>query len=208
MNQDIIKSRENYISMVTRLIAAARGSQNATDILNDNISKLFGSNRTDSRCIDIIQRFGRMSAGELANHSRLTTGALTSVIDRLEKAGIAKRVRDKKDRRKIFVELTNYTNEMLALIFEPMGDVFGCAMKGVSIDELKVISQYLEFTEQVSLHYAKTLQAHEPKENSNNKNRQKQAKIISDEIINKRSKLVKSYGQEPTEPPQSGKSII
>lgn len=201
MNQDIKKSRDIYFAIVERLIAAARGSQNANDLLDDSISDLFGVNRTDSRCTDIIQRFGRMSSGELAKHCGLTSGAITTVIDRLERAGIARRVRDKKDRRKIFVELTDYTNEILALMFEPMRSAYASAMKDVSLTELRVISEYLEFTEQVSYRYAKVFQAHKLKENSSKKARLKQAKIYSQYLTDLSADLIMSYGEKSSKPP-------
>ncbi|MGZ8403385.1 MAG: MarR family transcriptional regulator, partial [Rhodoplanes sp.] len=46
---------------------------------------------------------GRVTAGELAGATGLTTGAITGLIDRLEKAGLARRERDERDRRKVFV---------------------------------------------------------------------------------------------------------
>lgn len=207
MNQDIRESREKYIALVERLIAAARGSQSANDMLDDAVSNLFGSNRTDARCADFLQRFGSMSAGELATRSGLSTGAVTSVIDRLEEAGIARRVRDKKDRRKVFVELTDYTNQVLAEIFSPMGHAFGGAMKDVSMSELRAISEYLEFTERVSLRYANGLNSYAPNENSSNEQRLTQVKIFAVYIKEKNAELIETYGREPTEPPQSGKKI-
>ena len=46
------------------------------------------------------------SPPELAAEAGLTTGAVTAVIDRLERAGYARRVRDDEDRRRVKVEVT------------------------------------------------------------------------------------------------------
>ena len=59
---------------------------------------------TDHKCMDIIHRFGAMSAGRLGEMTGLTTGAITGMIDRLEKAGYVRRANDPKDRRKTIVE--------------------------------------------------------------------------------------------------------
>jgi DNA-binding MarR family transcriptional regulator len=59
---------------------------------------------TDHKCMDIIHRFGAMPAGRLGEMTGLTTGAITGMIDRLEKAGYVKRANDPKDRRKTIVE--------------------------------------------------------------------------------------------------------
>ena len=47
-----------------------------------------------------------MTAGRLAEATGLTTGAMTTVLDRLERAGYARRIRDAADRRRVLVELT------------------------------------------------------------------------------------------------------
>jgi DNA-binding MarR family transcriptional regulator len=207
MNQDIEKSRDNCFSMVARLVAAARASQNATDLFDETVGQLFGNNRSDGRCADIIQRFGRMTAGVLAQRSGLTTGAVTTVIDRLEKAGYARRVRDKKDRRKVFVELTDFTHQMVDLLFRPMGEVYAGAMQDLSIEDMRIISEYLEFSERINSRYAQILQNHVPLTKTDNIERLQRAKSFAREGKNIADELVKSWGEEPVEPPRTGKNI-
>ena len=57
----------------------------------------------DMDCIDFVNVEGRMTAGRLAGLTGLTTGAITGVVDRLEKAGFVRRERDETDRRKVFI---------------------------------------------------------------------------------------------------------
>ncbi len=195
------------MAMVARLIAAARGSQNAYDMFDEAVGRLLGSNRTDARCADIIQRFGRMTAGELASRAGLSTGAVTTVIDRLEKAGIAQRVADPKDRRKVYVELTEFTRDMVHIIFEPMGIAFAEGMQGVSLEQIRAISEYLEFSERMSRGYAEILQRHAPLGESDQKDRLQRAKSFARDSVKFNKELVKSYGQEPSEPPVPGKPL-
>jgi DNA-binding MarR family transcriptional regulator len=63
-----------------------------------------GLHITDHKCMDIIHRFGAMPAGRLGEMTGLTTGAITGMIDRLEKAGYVRRTNDPKDRRITIVE--------------------------------------------------------------------------------------------------------
>jgi len=63
-------------------------------------------NRTDLHCLNIIENRGGLTAGELAAEAGLTTGAVTGVIDRLERVGYARRVPDPADRRRVKVEVT------------------------------------------------------------------------------------------------------
>ena len=64
-----------------------------------------GINATDFFCLNLVALAGSMSAGELARRTGLTTGATTRLIDRLEDAGLVRRVRAA-DRRQVIVELT------------------------------------------------------------------------------------------------------
>jgi DNA-binding MarR family transcriptional regulator len=88
------------------LIAEVRRSQSATDRFDQAVADAYGLNRTDMRCLDYLDLLGPMTAGRLAETTGLTTGAMTTALDRLEKAGYARRVRDENDRRRVLVELT------------------------------------------------------------------------------------------------------
>lgn len=88
------------------LISEVRSSQNATDRFDQAVADALGLNRTDTRCLDVLEREGSVTAGRLAAAAGLTTGAMTTALDRLEKAGYARRVRDAVDRRRVLVELT------------------------------------------------------------------------------------------------------
>jgi DNA-binding MarR family transcriptional regulator len=88
------------------LIYEVRRSQNATDRFDQAVADAIGLNRTDMRCLDVISREGPVPAGRLADETGLTTGAITTVLDRLERGGFARRVRDPNDRRRVLVELT------------------------------------------------------------------------------------------------------
>ncbi len=64
---------------------------------------------------------------ELADKTGLAKTSLTSMLDRLEAAGLIERVFDMKDRRKINVRLTNRTRNMKAKYDEvsaQMNDIF------------------------------------------------------------------------------------
>jgi DNA-binding MarR family transcriptional regulator len=100
------------------LIYEVRRSQGATDRFDQAVADALGLNRTDMRCLDVIQREGPVPAGRLADETGLTTGAITTVLDRLERAGYARRVRDADDRRRVLVELTPEA-------FHGAGDFYG-----------------------------------------------------------------------------------
>lgn len=67
------------------------------------IAAKLGLGAADLDYLEIIGFRGKMTAGELATATGLTTGAVTGIIDRLEKAGVVRRERDPTDRRRVFV---------------------------------------------------------------------------------------------------------
>jgi DNA-binding MarR family transcriptional regulator len=89
------------------LLWEVRASQSATERFDQAVADSVGLNRTDMRLVDLLDREGRLTAGELASGTGLSTGAITTAIDRLERAGYAHRVRDNDDRRRVYVELTD-----------------------------------------------------------------------------------------------------
>ncbi|MED1951966.1 MarR family transcriptional regulator [Brevibacillus centrosporus] len=68
------------------------------------VSEKLGLNATDHKCLDFLNRSGPVTAGQLAQLTGLTTGAVTSVIDRLEEAGYVIRDKDPNDRRRVVVK--------------------------------------------------------------------------------------------------------
>ena len=89
-------SREKKIY---RGLALLRRNQVLTQMLDEAAADYLGINTTDGRALDVIdQAGGRVTAGELARELRLSTGAVTAILDRLEQAGYARRVPDPDDR--------------------------------------------------------------------------------------------------------------
>jgi DNA-binding MarR family transcriptional regulator len=121
-----------------------RANQRATDVVDELMCQLLGVNRTDARCLDILDQHGSMSAGDLAEASRLSTGAITGVIDRLERAGLAHRVPDPSDRRRVLVELTPKAYARATeLMVEPMRKLYLPMAERYSDEQLRLI---IEFT--------------------------------------------------------------
>lgn len=142
MNQDIELSKEKQAAL-HHLIAAIRISHNATDIMDEAFARLLGINRTDNRCIDIIQRRGRITAGQLAHESGLTTGAVTTAIDRLEAMGYVQRTRDTEDRRKVFLEITELTSRLGEVVYAQVGEIGAKGMAGMPIEDMVLVTRFL-----------------------------------------------------------------
>ena len=125
---------------------AVRAYQTAVDNFDQAMADHIGINRTDARCVDLIDQAGGMTAGELAKAAGLTTGAVTAVVDRLEKAGIARRVPDPSDRRRVRIEATPRLWEVSEPLLGPL-----LAESRPIIDDLtdSEITRFTEFMNRV-----------------------------------------------------------
>src|SRR5918992_1215540 len=72
-------------------------------LFNQAVADRLGMKPTDLQCLNMLQETGPVVAGRLAEETGLTTGAVTGVIDRLERAGYAWRERDPNDKRRVIV---------------------------------------------------------------------------------------------------------
>ncbi len=75
----------------------------ATIMLHEAVADRLQMNATDHKCAGILAQAGSITAGELAERTGLTSGAITGVVDRLERAGFVRRLRDSVDRRRVIL---------------------------------------------------------------------------------------------------------
>ena len=152
-------SRERE-QIYAELGSEVRASQRATDMVDELICQLLGIIRTDARCLDILDQHGSMSAGDLAEASRLSTGAITAVIDRLERAGLAHRVPDPADRRRVLVELTRKAYAASTeLMVEPMTKLYEPMAERYTDEQLRLFIDFTRFGRELQERHAEWLRA-------------------------------------------------
>ena len=140
--------------LLSELLDEIRAGQRATDLVDDAACRLMGINRTDGRCLDILEQRGRISAGELARGAGLTSGAITAVIDRLERAGYAHRVTDPDDRRRVLVEPTSKALQAAAELMGPLGEPGYKKVGAYTDEELELLVDFLRFSRELQEHHA------------------------------------------------------
>jgi DNA-binding MarR family transcriptional regulator len=135
-------SRDTKEELGRELIRLAREHEAANEAFDEVAARKLGINRTDLRCMNIVENQGPITAGRLAELSGLTTAAVTAVLDRLERAGYARRVRDQKDRRQVIVELTPLVAERAGPIWGPIAADAGVLFGRMSVEQLKSVIEY------------------------------------------------------------------
>lgn len=123
---------------------AARHHQRGIDAFDEAVVEWLGINRTDGRCLDVLQEMGPLTAGELARATGLTTGAVTTVVDRMERAGLAQRARDPHDRRKVIVMLTPEAEAAIAELFVPLVEEVHSALEDLTDEQVDAVVRFLE----------------------------------------------------------------
>jgi DNA-binding MarR family transcriptional regulator len=136
-----------------------RGLAASLDALTNAASPHAGLNRTDMRALDIINMQQGLTAGQLAARLRLTTGAITGVLDRLERAGHARRTHDLEDRRRVVVQPTPEARRFGSVVFRQLGRDLDELMATYSEDEREVIERFLVSVTEIVTHRADELSA-------------------------------------------------
>lgn len=122
---------------IEELATALRSLVSASDAFDEALGKVLGLNPTDVRCVDLLDKHGKMTAGALADLAGLSTGAVTFLLDRLERAGFVSRVRDLEDRRRVLVELVPMARSQIAELHKGLFDAWRVTAQHFSVSELR-----------------------------------------------------------------------
>lgn len=110
------------------------------------VAERLGLNITDHKCLDFVLRENGVTAGQLSRLTGLTTGAITGVIDRLEKAGFARRQPDPHDRRKVIVLPRLERLPEIGKLFESLSRNMSRVMSRYSGREAQLIVDFMRRT--------------------------------------------------------------
>ena len=137
------RKRQDLVRQVGLEVGREIGAR--TILFHQAIANMVGVSITDMKCLDYVDRGGDVTAGDLARMTGLTTGAITAAVDRLEKAGLARRERSETDRRKVFIRTTeSAATQRIVPIFDELGrDVLALATR-YSTRELETIKDFCD----------------------------------------------------------------
>ncbi|MCX4986039.1 MarR family transcriptional regulator [Streptomyces sp. NBC_00572] len=130
---------EHALYAMDRMIATAQFGQ-------QDIARLLGLNVTDLTCLGFLVEAATagesLVAGDLAERARLTTGAVTGVLNRLEKAEYIRRQADPQDRRKVRVIMEESALERILEAYGPFYERLGMLFADYSPDEIAVLADW------------------------------------------------------------------
>ena len=107
------------------------------------VAERFSLSVTDLKTLDILHRRGQLSAGEIAHQTTLATASVTSLIDRLEKKRLVRRLRDSVDRRRVVVRLTPNLEKFIAPLFQSLSRRLLARFRRYPGEHIVIIDQFL-----------------------------------------------------------------
>jgi len=111
--------------------------------MHEAVARKAGLTGTDHKYLGFLMQKGQMTAGELANLTGLTTGAVTGLIDRFEKKKLVKRRFAEDDRRKVIIEpVTKNIMTLLVPLYKEFRKKSEKLTASFSDKEIKVIEAY------------------------------------------------------------------
>jgi DNA-binding MarR family transcriptional regulator len=137
------KTSKARIDLLKQLDETLRKVSAQSVLLSDTVAKIVGLNSTDLECLDLLEIAGPTTAGRLAEHVGLTTGAMTAVIDRLERAGFARRHRDREDRRCVRVEALSRNFRHVAGLYRRLAESTARLHEQYDDRQLMLVVEYL-----------------------------------------------------------------
>lgn len=131
-------------TVVERFASLGRQLSQATVLFHAQIAEHVGLSATDHKCLDLaVQADQPLTAGQIAELSGLSTGAVTGVIDRLERAGFVRRVRDPHDRRKVLVEVSRGSLARYGNAYDGLSSALDRTLADYTEDELKAVERFV-----------------------------------------------------------------
>ena len=117
----------------------------AVVLFHDAVGRRLGLSATERKLLDVLDRLGPSTAGALAAHTGLTTGAITGVVDRLVRAGYARREPNPRDRRSVIVSrvASPAAHRLGPEVFAPLGQAIRDLSAQYQPAELAAIASYL-----------------------------------------------------------------
>lgn len=102
--QNLANTPQDKGARIAELERKIRAASAQRTLYSGVLASKLGLHQTDLECLFIITLGQNVTPGQLAVETGLTTGAITGVVDRIQRAGYIKRRPDPRDRRRVFLE--------------------------------------------------------------------------------------------------------
>jgi DNA-binding MarR family transcriptional regulator len=144
------------VSSPQEVIHLLREMTGQSIVLSAAIARHAGLSPADLEVLGTIEQHGPLTAGQLAQRTGLSNAAVTGLIDRLERAGVAARRSDPADRRRVLVEVSDGARPIAERYAELERDALRVLGRR-SPDELAAIAEFLREMNEVGVDHVARL---------------------------------------------------
>jgi DNA-binding MarR family transcriptional regulator len=144
-----------------QLAALIRQYQRDIDAFDQAVAERVGLSRTDLRCLDLVLELTiagtPATPRRLAEVAGLTPSTITSVLDRLERAGYVRRIREQTDRRQVLLQLTATFAEVTEEIFGPLAADGSEQLRQLSDAEVETLIAFFSDAHDLGVKHARLI---------------------------------------------------
>ncbi|WFE22423.1 MarR family transcriptional regulator [Solwaraspora sp. WMMD937] len=129
---------------IADLMRAGRETSRLSMVFRYAIAERLGLTVSDLECLDYLADVGSATAGQVAERTNLTTGAVTSMLRRLQQAGYVSAERDPADRRRVIVALRPERTADLERPYARFAEQTGRLVDGYSVEEIGLLVRHYD----------------------------------------------------------------
>ncbi len=111
-------------------------------LFNQQVAERVGFHLTDMQCMNLLDLLGPVTPGKLAECTGLTTGGVTVMLDRLEKAGFVRRERNPNDRRSVLVQVNPRKLRKVNALYAGINEGLGAFLADTPEAELESVLKF------------------------------------------------------------------
>lgn len=134
----------NRPELLGRLAMAGRKQSNAAVMFHSAVASLMGLNATETKTLDLLEREGPLSPGDLARRTGLAPASVTGMLHRLQEKGYVRRRPDPGDGRRLIVEIDHTVVAQHAGLFDGLVRELSAVYEDYTDDELALVTGWVE----------------------------------------------------------------
>lgn len=150
------KSRHGLVEEIVGKLV--RKHTTAVVLFHHALAERLGLGPTDHKCLDLLRDRGPMAGSDLAAITGLTSGAITGVVGRLERAGYLRREPDPHDQRKQILQLIPKTSPIQGVL-QPLREDVAAVLENFDAHQLTAIAEFLDRSTDLIYRHAAFLRA-------------------------------------------------
>jgi DNA-binding MarR family transcriptional regulator len=135
-------STQSRTDLQNALIRNVRQLITGAILYNQHVADALGLHLTDLQCFGVLELLGPVTPGKLAEHTGLSTGGVTVMLDRLQKAGYVKRVPNPNDRRSVLVHVNPRKFQKVRPFYVAVTSNLEASMSCMPVEELETVLNF------------------------------------------------------------------